>query len=88
MARPIPAAEHGATVLAGEGAHIVVAFDDNRLVPELFGEFDQNLAMIEQRLGVDMVARGNQVTIRGRPEACDAGASRARSPLRPPAAGP
>ena len=70
MARPIPAAEHGATVLAGEGAHIVVAFDDNRLVPELFGEFDQNLAMIEQRLGVDMVARGNQVTIRGRPEAC------------------
>ena len=36
---------------------------------ELFGEFDQNLAMIEQRLGVDAVARGNQVTLRGDTEA-------------------
>jgi phosphate starvation-inducible protein PhoH and related proteins len=50
-------------------AHVVVAFDDNRLIPALFGEFDQNLAMIEQRLGVDAAARGNQVTIRGEPEA-------------------
>jgi len=49
--------------------HVVVVFDDNRLIPSLFGEFDQNLAMIEQRLGVDAVARGNQVTIRGRPDA-------------------
>jgi phosphate starvation-inducible PhoH-like protein len=49
--------------------HIVVAFDDNRLMPELFGEFDQNLALIEQRLGVDAVARGNQVTLRGNAEA-------------------
>ena len=45
--------------------HVVVAFDDNRLIPELFGEFDQNLALLEQRLGVDAVARGNQVTLRG-----------------------
>jgi phosphate starvation-inducible PhoH-like protein len=51
------------------GAQVVVAFDDNRLVPALFGEFDQNLAMIEQRLGVDAAARGNQVTIRGETEA-------------------
>jgi len=50
-------------------AQVVVAFDDNRLVPALFGEFDQHLAMIEQRLGVDAAARGNQVTIRGEPEA-------------------
>jgi phosphate starvation-inducible PhoH-like protein len=46
-----------------------VAFDDNRLSQELFGEFDQNLALIEQRLGVEAVARGNQVTLRGTPEA-------------------
>jgi len=52
-----------------EHGHIVVAFDDNRLVPELFGEFDQNLALLEQRLGVDAVARGNQVTLRGSTEA-------------------
>ncbi len=50
--------------------HLVLAFDDNRLVGDLFGQFDQNLAMIEQRLHVDAVARGNQVTIRGEEDAC------------------
>jgi len=49
--------------------HVVVAFDDNRLIQELFGEFDQNLAVIEQRLGVEAVARGNQVTLRGSDDA-------------------
>jgi phosphate starvation-inducible PhoH-like protein len=67
----------GETPAADDRAHVVVAFDDNRLIPALFGEFDQNLAMIEQRLGVDAAARGNQVTIRGRPEAL----SRARLAL-------
>jgi len=56
-------------VVADDRAHVVVAFDDNRLVPALFGQFDQNLAMIEQRLGVDAAARGNQVTLRGSSEA-------------------
>ena len=51
-------------------AHIVVVFEDNRLVGALFGEFDQHLATIEQRLAVDAVARGNQVTIRGNADAC------------------
>jgi phosphate starvation-inducible PhoH-like protein len=37
----------------------------------LFGEFDRNLAQIEQRLGVDASARGNQVSIRGSQEACN-----------------
>ena len=60
----------GSAALTDETAHIVVAFDDNRLVPVLFGEYDQNLAMIEQRLGVDAAARGNQVAIRGSREAC------------------
>jgi phosphate starvation-inducible protein PhoH and related proteins len=59
-----------ATALAGNETHIVVAFDDNRLIPALFGEFDRNLALIEQRFGVDAAARGNQVTIRGSSEAC------------------
>lgn len=56
-------------VVADDRPHVVVTFDDNRLIPALFGQFDQNLATIEQRLGVDAAARGNQVTIRGRPEA-------------------
>ncbi|WP_349358978.1 PhoH family protein [Stappia sp.] len=51
--------------------HVVLAFDDNRLVGDLFGQFDQNLALIEQRLGVDAVARGNQVIIKGRHGACE-----------------
>ena len=59
----------GADAVAGDQGHVVVAFDDNRLIPALFGEFDQNLAMIEQRLGVDAVGRGNQVTIRGESDA-------------------
>jgi len=54
---------------ADDRGHIVVQFDDNRLIQELFGEFDQNLAVLEQRLGVEAVARGNQVTIRGNDEA-------------------
>jgi phosphate starvation-inducible PhoH-like protein len=40
-------------------------FDDNRLLPLLFGEYDQNLARIEQQLGVSLVSRGNQVAISG-----------------------
>jgi phosphate starvation-inducible PhoH-like protein len=63
------AGRSGGIAVAEDRGHIVVAFDDNRLMPELFGEFDQNLAMIEQRLGVDAAARGNQVTIRGPQEA-------------------
>lgn len=59
----------GENAVAEDQGHVVVAFDDNRLIPALFGEFDQNLAMIEQRLGVDALARGNQVTIRGQSDA-------------------
>ncbi|MCW5697070.1 MAG: PhoH family protein [Bauldia sp.] len=58
------------TVADPDKTQIVVAFDSNRLAGTLFGEFDQNLAMIEQRLGVEAVARGNQVILRGNPEAC------------------
>ena len=48
-----------------------VSFDNNRLVGDLFGEYDQNLALIEQRLGVEANARGNQVVFRGEPGACE-----------------
>jgi phosphate starvation-inducible PhoH-like protein len=47
-------------------------FDDNRLLPLLFGEYDQNLARIEQHLGVSLVSRGNQVAISGPAESVDA----------------
>ncbi|MEM8796246.1 MAG: PhoH family protein [Pseudomonadota bacterium] len=38
---------------------------------DLFGQYDQNLALIEQRIGVEAVTRGNQVTLRGEEDACD-----------------
>lgn len=60
-----------AAVPASDLTHVVLAFDDNRLVGDLFGQFDQNLALIEQRLGVDAVARGNQVVIKGRHSGCE-----------------
>ena len=44
---------------------IVLTFDDNRLASALFGQYDQNLALIERRLGVVADSRGNQVTIEG-----------------------
>jgi phosphate starvation-inducible PhoH-like protein len=50
---------------------VVVAYDDNRLIGDLFGQFDQNLAELERRLQVTAIARGNQVTIKGTHEACD-----------------
>ncbi len=58
-------------VPASDITHAVLAFDDNRIVGELFGQFDQNLALIEARLGVEAVARGNQVTIKGPHDACE-----------------
>ena len=58
-------------VPASDITHAVLAFDDNRIVGELFGQFDQNLALLEARLGVEAVARGNQVTIKGPHDACE-----------------
>lgn len=46
-------------------AHIVLTFDNNRLAIALYGQFDENLARIEQKLGVDVRSKGNQLSIRG-----------------------
>ena len=48
---------------------IDLVFDNNRLASTLYGEFDQNLALLERRLGVDARARGNMVTLAGPPGA-------------------
>src|SRR5262245_57430197 len=50
---------------ASDMAHIVLTFDNNRLASALYGQFDENLARIEQKLGVDIRSRGNQLTIKG-----------------------
>jgi phosphate starvation-inducible protein PhoH and related proteins len=62
----------GSLIAAPDGAaHIVLTFDDNRLASTLFGQYGQNLALIERRLGVVATSRGNQVTIEGQREACE-----------------
>ena len=45
-----------------------LVFDNNRLASALYGEFDQNLALLEKRLGIDARARGNVVTLSGPPQ--------------------
>lgn len=41
------------------------SFDDNRLVPVLFGPHNSHLARIETQLGVRLAAVGNEVTVTG-----------------------
>ncbi|HZE47818.1 MAG TPA: PhoH family protein, partial [Xanthobacteraceae bacterium] len=57
----------------GESAatQVVLAFDDNRLASVLFGQYGQNLALIERRLGVVADSRGNHVTLEGSRDACE-----------------
>src|SRR5207248_10338365 len=40
-------------------------FDDNLLLPILYGERDQHLDRIERQLGVSLVPRGNRLAIAG-----------------------
>lgn len=44
---------------------VVLEFPDNRLLIDLCGEYDRNLAAIEQNLGVHIMRRGNQLSIHG-----------------------
>jgi phosphate starvation-inducible protein PhoH and related proteins len=54
-----------------DATQIVLAFDDNRLASTLFGQYGQNLALIERRLGVTADSRGNHVTIEGSRDTCE-----------------
>ncbi len=49
---------------------LVVPFEDNRLAAVLFGEYDANLAMLEDRLSIEVVAHGNVVTLNGSEHSC------------------
>ena len=52
-------------------AQRVIEFDNNRLLPELYGEHGKHLARIEQTLDVSLANRGNQVFVSGDEEGCD-----------------
>jgi phosphate starvation-inducible PhoH-like protein len=60
--KPVPAQ-------SGERSRVEVTFDKPQLLPQLFGEFDANLLMLEERLGVYIHARGQRVVIEGTAEA-------------------
>lgn len=52
----------------GPDGPAVIEFDDNALLPLLYGEHDQNLVRLEQRLGVRIASRGNRLSISGPPD--------------------
>jgi phosphate starvation-inducible protein PhoH and related proteins len=56
--KPVPAE-------AGDRSRLEVVFDKPQLLGRLFGQFDQNLVAIENRLGVYIAARGNKLQIEG-----------------------
>ena len=66
-----PAIPPAATSEETATTQIVLAFEDNRLASMLFGQYGQNLALIERRLGVVAEQRGNHVTIEGSRDACE-----------------
>ena len=57
--------EEEVQVKPDESEQIALTFSDNQLASQLFGQFDQHLAMVEQHLGVDAAARGNEVVLNG-----------------------
>ena len=56
---------------ASDMAHIVLTFDNNKLASALYGQFDENLARIERKLGVDLRSKGNEISIQGAPDAAE-----------------
>jgi phosphate starvation-inducible PhoH-like protein len=67
-----PAGTDESVFVAPDNAtQIALTFDDNRLASVLFGQYGQNLALIERRLGVVANSRGNHVTLDGSREACE-----------------
>ena len=49
-----------------------IDFDDNSLVPMLFGAHNEHLSRIEQKLGISVASRGNRVSLAGPPSSIEA----------------
>ncbi len=60
--KPVPAQ-------SGDRSRAELTFDRPQLMAQLFGEFDKNLLLLENRLGVYITARGNKVGLEGTAEA-------------------
>ena len=53
---------------SGDRSRAEMAFDRPQLLPRLFGQYDQHLVAIENRLGVFITARGDRVGLEGTAE--------------------
>ncbi len=79
MARKPPSVWHEAPSRpAPQRARAELEFEEATMLGALFGQFDANLVLIENRLGVFISARGNRVQIEG----SDDGVARARDVLK------
>ena len=66
-----PSASNADNTQSGDGRDtLTLSFEDNRMLPSLFGEYDQHLSIIEDRLDVEVTPRGNHVLVKGEREAC------------------
>jgi phosphate starvation-inducible PhoH-like protein len=59
-----------ATVQGKKAFRTEIHFDNNRLLADLLGEFDAHLSMLEDKLGVEAVAHGNVVVVKGPENSC------------------
>ncbi|MFM6853303.1 MAG: PhoH family protein [Sphingopyxis sp.] len=59
--KPVPAR-------SGDRSRAEMTFDRPQLLPQLFGQYDQNLVALENRLGVFITARGDRVGLEGAAE--------------------
>ncbi|TXC71604.1 PhoH family protein [Sphingomonas ginsenosidivorax] len=59
--KPVPAQ-------SGERSRVELLFDKPQILSRLFGQYDQNLVALENRLGVYITARGNKIGLEGTAE--------------------
>lgn len=56
---------------SSSGPANLISFDDNKLLPLLFGEHDKFLVRIEESLGIALINRGNQIALEGKDDAVE-----------------
>ena len=59
------------TAQTAEAPEIIVTFPDNKLLIDLCGEFDKNLAQVEKALSIQIIHRGNELALIADPDAAE-----------------
>tara|TARA_B110001450_G_scaffold48234_1_gene45013 strand:+ start:20842 stop:21873 length:1032 start_codon:yes stop_codon:yes gene_type:complete len=55
----------GPALVSSATQELVITFPDNRLLIDLCGEFDKNLSQVEENTNIQIVRRGNELTLIG-----------------------